>query len=156
MEGVDGECGIQTNYWFMPYGSCIRLLMPPWPSCGSDVTNHAKAPVAAASSAVQKLEEQLLSERQLLATTNSAVGITGTATASQIDASYPSSPSSNGTVDATVAAGTAGNGSETADAAAGSETTESPHIMLSYEWGSQKSVLLVKSELDKAGYKVLI
>ena len=27
------------------------------------------------------------------------------------------------------------------------------HIMLSYEWGCQASVLLIKSELERAGYK---
>ena len=26
-----------------------------------------------------------------------------------------------------------------------------PHVMLSYEWGCQQSVLLIKSELQKAG-----
>ena len=35
------------------------------------------------------------------------------------------------------------------------EGTESTgHIMLSYEWGCQQSVLLIKSGLEKAGYKV--
>ena len=33
-------------------------------------------------------------------------------------------------------------------------SVDSLHIMLSYEWNSQKNVLLVKSELEKAGYKV--
>jgi len=31
--------------------------------------------------------------------------------------------------------------------------TEQQHIMLSYEWSSQQSVLLVKNELSKAGYR---
>ena len=30
----------------------------------------------------------------------------------------------------------------------------SEHVMLSYEWGCQSAVLLIKNELEKAGYKV--
>lgn len=32
------------------------------------------------------------------------------------------------------------------------EDPSAQHIMLSYEWGSQQSVMLIKSELQKAGY----
>ncbi|CAG9461007.1 unnamed protein product [Pedinophyceae sp. YPF-701] len=35
----------------------------------------------------------------------------------------------------------------------GGDAATGRHIMLSYEWGSQQKVLLIKNELEKAGYK---
>ncbi len=35
----------------------------------------------------------------------------------------------------------------------GGEAEHAQHVMLSYEWGCQQSVMLIKSELQKAGYQ---
>lgn len=34
-----------------------------------------------------------------------------------------------------------------------SRTQPTQHVMLSYEWGCQSSVMLIKNELQKAGYQ---
>lgn len=33
------------------------------------------------------------------------------------------------------------------------EVESTQHVMLSYEWGCQQSVMLIKTELQKAGYR---